>query len=120
MQKYDIADENYYITVNTVLNVAQRASEIFECSETNEKRQLLNFLLQNLKLKEKTLQFELKKPFNYIVNLHELEIHGKEKTPAFDADVPSWLAYINDLRTLGEYSISKVCKLTQILSGVTV
>ena len=91
MQKYDIADENYYITVNTVLNVAQRASEIFESSEADEKRQLLNFLLQNLKLKEKTLQFELKKPFNYIVNLHELEIHGKEKTPAFDADVPSWL-----------------------------
>ena len=40
-------DETYYITVSKVLDVASRAYEIFKSSEIEEKRQLLNFLLQN-------------------------------------------------------------------------
>jgi len=51
MQRYTNADENYYITANTVLNLAKKAHEIFQNSEVEEKRQLLNFLLQNLQLK---------------------------------------------------------------------
>ena len=39
------ADENFYLTANKVLSLAQRACDIFESSEPNEKRQLLNFLL---------------------------------------------------------------------------
>lgn len=33
MQKHNIADESYYITVNTVLNLAQKAHEIFKSAE---------------------------------------------------------------------------------------
>jgi uncharacterized protein (UPF0371 family) len=51
MERYDQADEKFYITANTVLNLAQRAEKVFEGSEEAEKRQLLNFLLQNLELK---------------------------------------------------------------------
>lgn len=89
MQKYDIADENYYITVNTVLNVAQRAQEIFTSSEPNEKRQLLNFLVQNLKLQEKELQLELKQPFGFIVDLKQIEIETAKKKHHLLSDVSS-------------------------------
>ena len=89
MQKYDIADENYYITVNSVLSVAQRAQEIFVSSEPNEKRQLLNFLVQNLKLHEKELHLELKKPFNFIVDLHKLETQSGKKKHHRIGDVSS-------------------------------
>jgi len=67
MERYDQADEKFYLTANIVLNLAQKALEIFKSSEVSEKRQLLNFLLQNLKLQGKKLLFELKTPFNTVL-----------------------------------------------------
>lgn len=46
-----------------VLNLARRAREIFESSEVDEKRQLLNFVFQNLDLKDKRLSITLREPF---------------------------------------------------------
>ena len=37
MERYDQADEKFYLTANTVLNLAKKAHEIFESSEINEK-----------------------------------------------------------------------------------
>ncbi len=71
IQRYTDADESYYITANTVLNLTKRAYEIFESSEVNEKRQLLNFLLQNLQLRGKKLEFTLKKPFDAILEANK-------------------------------------------------
>jgi hypothetical protein len=44
-------------------NPASRARDIFESSEVDEKRQLLNFVFQNLELKEKKLSVTLREPF---------------------------------------------------------
>ncbi len=66
LAQYDTADEKYYITANTVLNLAKHALEIFESSEVARKRALLNFLLQNLTLKERKLDFIVREPFNSI------------------------------------------------------
>lgn len=87
MQTHSDADENYYITAKTVLNLAKRAVEIFEGSEVNEKRSFLNFLLQNGKLDKRKFSFELKKPFSYV---QEFNFKQKEKqglNPAY----PIWL-----------------------------
>ncbi len=67
MTRYTQADENFYLTANMVLNLAKRAYEIFESSEVAEKRQLLNFLLQNLELKGRKLTFNLKTPFDTVL-----------------------------------------------------
>ena len=69
--RYDQADENYYITANTVLNLAQKAYEIFQSSEVAEKRQLLNFLLQNPELNGRKLVFKLKTPFDTVLQANE-------------------------------------------------
>ena len=61
------ADENYHVTAATLFSLANRALEIFESSEVNEKRQLLNFLLQNCRLSGKNLAFELRSPFDSIL-----------------------------------------------------
>ena len=66
LMEYDNADEKFYITINTVLNLVRYALEILESSEPNEKRQLLNFLLQNCSLNGKKLDFTLRKPFDSI------------------------------------------------------
>ena len=71
IQKYTDADENYYIIANTVLNLAKRAYKIFQSSEVLEKRQLLNFLLQNLQLKDRKLMFKLKTPFDTVLQANK-------------------------------------------------
>jgi len=67
VQRYTDADENYYITANMLLKLAQKALEIFESSEVTEKRQVLNFLLQNPVLKGRKLEFTLKTPFDTVL-----------------------------------------------------
>jgi len=63
------ADENYSITLISLLNICSKAPELFESSKVEQKRQLINFLLSNLKLKGKKLEFTVKKPFDVLVNL---------------------------------------------------
>lgn len=38
MGRYDQADEKFYLTANMVLNLAQKAEQIFESSEVGEKK----------------------------------------------------------------------------------
>jgi site-specific DNA recombinase len=63
MARHEKADHNFYVTANMVMNLAARAKEIFESSEVDEKRQLLNFVFQNLKLEGKNLSIETCEPF---------------------------------------------------------
>lgn len=44
--------------------LASRARELFESSEVDEKRKLLSFVFQNLKLDGKTLLIDTYEPFN--------------------------------------------------------
>lgn len=67
IEEYTQADENYHIIASTVFSLASRAREIFECSEVNEKRQLLNLILQNCRLSGRKLVFEVRSPFNTIL-----------------------------------------------------
>lgn len=45
------------------MKLASQARELFESSEVGEKRQLLNFVFQNLLLDEKTLLITAHEPF---------------------------------------------------------
>jgi DNA invertase Pin-like site-specific DNA recombinase len=67
MARHEKADENFYITANMVMNLAARAREIFESSEVDEKRQLLNLVFQNLKLDAKNLSVQTCEPFTTLV-----------------------------------------------------
>lgn len=67
MHIHSDADEEFYLTANTVLNIAKRALEIFKGSEVHEKRQFLNFLLQNCQLEGKNLMFSMRYPFDRIL-----------------------------------------------------
>jgi hypothetical protein len=55
-------DESFHVTANMVLSLAKRACEIFESSEVEEKRQLLNFVFQNWELKDKKLLIHYRAP----------------------------------------------------------
>lgn len=83
MEEYTRADENYHITASTVFSLANRALEIFQSSEANEKRQILNFLLQNCRLSGKKLSFELRSPFDTILEVahHPTGLRGRDSNP---------------------------------------
>ncbi len=66
MQEHSQGDEAFYLTASKVLNLANRAKEVFEGSEPDEKRALLGFSLQNCVLNGKELGFTLRKPFDAI------------------------------------------------------
>lgn len=63
MGRHEKADQNFYITANLVMNLAARAREIFESSEADEKRQLLDLMFQNLQLKDASLSVSVREPF---------------------------------------------------------
>ena len=68
IRKYLKADQNFKLTVNTVLSIASKAYELFESSNIEQKRKLINFVFSNLKLEGETLLYSLKKPFDLMVD----------------------------------------------------
>ncbi len=87
MEEHSKADYDYQTTVATVLSVARRARDIFDGSEIHEKRAFINYLVLNPTVAGKELVFELRKPFDLVLNLAD----EKRKTVGISADRPSWL-----------------------------
>jgi site-specific DNA recombinase len=90
LEEHTQADHDYKTSVGTVLSVAQRAKSIFISSEPHEKRAFINLLVQNPQLKDRALQFELKTPFNHVLNLADYASQ-KSKTTSLSTDRPAWL-----------------------------
>lgn len=61
------ADEGFLISSSYLLELAHQAHDLFASSKTPQKRQLINFVFSNLKLEGKTLIFNLKEPFDAII-----------------------------------------------------
>ena len=66
LEDHTKGNQDFYITSETILNLTNKAFEIFESSEPEEKTQLLKFILQNLELQGKKLVYEWKTPFQGI------------------------------------------------------
>lgn len=69
MQAHVDIGENQLITIQTVLNLAQKTRELFVSSNLEEKQQLLKLMFSNLKLNGEKLHVELKEPFYNIAKL---------------------------------------------------
>lgn len=69
LERHHSGDEQFRIAVSTMIMLASKAAEIFDCSQTEEKRQLIGYVFSNLELKGSTLCYSLKKPFNLLVDL---------------------------------------------------
>ena len=97
MQDHSRADQSYHVTASLVLDLAKRAFEIFQRSETLEKRSLINFVFQNMKLRDGKLVWELKEPFNIIVNYaaHPVWLPTLDALRRFD-----WGKLARDLQTV--------------------
>lgn len=68
MDRLQKADEEYYITASYILNLANRAYDLFLSSEPDIKRQLLKLLLKNCEINDGSLRYTLNYPFSAIFN----------------------------------------------------
>ena len=66
MELHERADENYYIQLGRLLELASRAHELFTRSKVGQKRRLLQSLLSNLTLSGKKLSISWQEPYNLI------------------------------------------------------
>ena len=71
MKRHKKADRCFYVTANRVLNLAARAKEIFESSEVDEKRGLLNLVFQNLELRDVSLSVQVHEPFKMMMDFKD-------------------------------------------------
>ena len=69
LDEHTKADESYYITASTVFNLAKDAFELFESSEVPEKRAILNYILSNYTVNEKTPCITMRSPFKELLSL---------------------------------------------------
>jgi site-specific DNA recombinase len=61
------AEDNYYITAKHILDLANRAHELFISSEVEERRQLLKLVLSNLRVEGENVCYDAVKPFDSIL-----------------------------------------------------
>ncbi len=61
------ADEKFTFTVTYLLSLASKAPELFKVSKVEQKQQLIKFVLSNMTLKGKELQYQVKKPFDALI-----------------------------------------------------
>ncbi len=66
LAQFEDAEDTYYTNANGLLELANRAYDLFMSSEVEEKRQLINLTLQNLRLEGKKVRYDFIKPFDQI------------------------------------------------------
>ena len=71
LERLHEAEDNYYITAKHLLNLSNRAYELFKSSEVEEKRQLMKLVLSNLRIENEKVLYDVQKPFDLIVECHD-------------------------------------------------
>lgn len=74
LKQYTEADGNFIITVSYLLDIASRARDLFLSSKVDQKRKLISFVLSNLSLEGKKLVYNLKEPFDAILQANKSKI----------------------------------------------
>lgn len=64
LQNLNEAENNYYITAKHVLELTNRAYDLFMSSEVEERRQLINLVLPNVRLNGENIEYDAQKPFD--------------------------------------------------------
>jgi len=62
------AEDNYYISAKYLLELTNRAYELFKSSEVGKRRQLIKLVPHNLRLEGKIVRYDGLKPFDTILN----------------------------------------------------
>ena len=83
IKQHAIADKKYVDFGCLVLDVAQRAGEIYEVRKPEEKRYLANFVFSNLYLQDKNVKFSFNSVFHSLLNYQKSGdwLRGRDSNP---------------------------------------
>ena len=73
IERHQQANQNYIEDGTRLLDLANRAAEIFERQPATEKRKLLRFVVAQCSWKDGQLEFEYRKPFDLIAEFEQAE-----------------------------------------------
>lgn len=65
------AENDFFLTTNYILQLANRAHDLFKSSKPEQKRKILKLLLGNLQLDGRIVRYDLLKPFDEIFILED-------------------------------------------------
>lgn len=68
IEQHQQGNSDFRTTLETLISLASRATELFERSKVEQKRQLIAFVFSNLRLRGKKLDYSLRSPFDLMVN----------------------------------------------------
>ena len=68
----------FQVTASYLLDLAQRADELFKESDDGLRQKLLEYLLSNIELKDKKLSYMLNDPFKTIIEAKKKSPNGSE------------------------------------------
>lgn len=68
------AEDSYYLTSKYLLELANRAYELFVSSELEQRRQLIMLTLQNLRVEGRIVRYDAQKPFDTILNFADNQL----------------------------------------------
>ena len=68
LEQLQEAEDNYYFTAKYVLEIVNRAYDLFVSSEVEEKRQLIKLVLSNVRLDDENVVWDVQKPFDLFIN----------------------------------------------------
>ncbi len=69
LERHHTGNEQFKTALSSLIAIASKALDLFDRSNTDEKRQLIGYMFSNLELEGAKLRFTLRKPFNFFVDL---------------------------------------------------
>ena len=69
-------NKNFQVTTSYLLDLAQRAEQLFKESDDRLRQKLLEYILSNIELKDKKLSYILNDPFKTIVETKKKALSG--------------------------------------------
>lgn len=76
LKRVSETDKDFYITADYIIQLAKHSSELFRCSEYEERRLLINTVLLNTNWDGIRLSYDYKEPFNLLPEIKEGLIRG--------------------------------------------
>ena len=93
LEEHTKGDYDYQTTVASVFSIARRSMQIFESSEVDEKRQFINYLIQNPTVSGKKLDFTIASPFNLVLELSSRPVLLGYKDSNLDTQDQNLMSY---------------------------
>lgn len=77
LSKVEKVDKDFYLTAASIIALAKHSAELFKRSEPEERRLLIQTVLQNVKWNGQKLLYDYAEPFNLLVEMNDRPIWGE-------------------------------------------